>query len=165
VRARPLLTLPFVAALASPALAEKRVALVVGNSAYQNVIPLDNPANDATLLAQALKELGLQPAGQQCVAQPRQTRARRRRAFGGQVQGSGTRLNIIILDACRNNPFGGRSLHAAGGCTAQIRAPDGYADLLCDAAGQSRAGRRPQPLRTGAGHDHEKAGARPVPDF
>jgi uncharacterized caspase-like protein len=46
-------------------------------------------------------------------------------AFGGQVQGSGTRLNIIILDACRNNPFGGRSLHAAGGCPAQIRAPDG----------------------------------------
>ena len=29
-----------------PAFAEKRVALVVGNSAYQNVTRLDNPAND-----------------------------------------------------------------------------------------------------------------------
>jgi uncharacterized caspase-like protein len=42
-----------------------------------------------------------------------------------QMQGSGTRLNMIILDACRNNPFGGRSLRAAGGGLAQIRARDG----------------------------------------
>ena len=35
--------------LASPALAEKRVALVIGNSAYQNVTALENPANDAVL--------------------------------------------------------------------------------------------------------------------
>jgi hypothetical protein len=33
----------------SPALAEKRVALVVGNSSYQNVTRLDNPRNDASL--------------------------------------------------------------------------------------------------------------------
>jgi hypothetical protein len=34
-------------ALATPAAAEKRVALVIGNSAYQNVTRLDNPRNDA----------------------------------------------------------------------------------------------------------------------
>jgi uncharacterized caspase-like protein len=34
-----------------PALAEKRVALVIGNSAYKNVARLTNPVNDATLVA------------------------------------------------------------------------------------------------------------------
>ena len=34
-----------------PASAEKRVALIVGNSAYQNVTRLDNPKNDAALIA------------------------------------------------------------------------------------------------------------------
>jgi Caspase domain len=41
-----------------PALAEKRVALVLGNSAYQNVPPLANPINDAALVAATLKEAG-----------------------------------------------------------------------------------------------------------
>jgi uncharacterized caspase-like protein len=36
----------------------KRLALVLGNSAYQNVSPLINPANDATDIAQKLKALG-----------------------------------------------------------------------------------------------------------
>jgi uncharacterized caspase-like protein len=35
------------------------------------------------------------------------------------------RLNIIILDACRNNPFSGRGLRAAGGGLAAMRAPSG----------------------------------------
>ncbi len=38
--------------ICQPALAEKRVALVLGNSAYQNVPPLSNPVNDAALMAQ-----------------------------------------------------------------------------------------------------------------
>ena len=42
-----------------------------------------------------------------------------------QMQGSGTRLNLVILDACRNNPFGGRGLRASEGGLAQIRAPEG----------------------------------------
>ena len=42
---------------APPALAS-RVALVVGNSAYQNVSPLDNPRNDAKLIADTLRDLG-----------------------------------------------------------------------------------------------------------
>ena len=42
-----------------------------------------------------------------------------------QMQAAGTRLNVMILDACRNNPFGGRGLRAAGGGLAQMRAPEG----------------------------------------
>jgi hypothetical protein len=34
-------------------------------------------------------------------------------------------LNIVILDACRNNPFGGRGLRDAGGGLAQMQAPRG----------------------------------------
>ena len=41
-----------------PALAEKRVALVLGNSAYQNVAPLANPVNDSARIAATLKEAG-----------------------------------------------------------------------------------------------------------
>jgi uncharacterized protein YecT (DUF1311 family) len=42
-----------------------------------------------------------------------------------QMEGSGTRLNVVILDACRNNPFAGRSLRAATGGLAQMQAPEG----------------------------------------
>jgi uncharacterized caspase-like protein len=41
-----------------PAFAEKRVALVFGNSAYQNVAPLPNPANDGAVIAATLKDAG-----------------------------------------------------------------------------------------------------------
>jgi uncharacterized caspase-like protein len=44
--------------ICQPALADKRVALVLGNSAYQNVPPLANPVNDAALMAQTLKQAG-----------------------------------------------------------------------------------------------------------
>jgi uncharacterized caspase-like protein len=40
------------------ALAEKRVALVIGNSAYQKVAKLSNPANDAAAVAGMLKAAG-----------------------------------------------------------------------------------------------------------
>src|SRR5258708_5220151 len=51
----------FVAALLAvclanePALAGKRVALIVGNSSYQNVAPLSNPANDAAAITEMFK--------------------------------------------------------------------------------------------------------------
>jgi uncharacterized caspase-like protein len=38
--------------------AEKRVALVIGNSSYQSVPPLANPAKDASAIAQLLKSAG-----------------------------------------------------------------------------------------------------------
>jgi uncharacterized caspase-like protein len=44
--------------VSSPALAEKRVALVLGNSNYQNVAPLANPVNDSSKIATTLKDAG-----------------------------------------------------------------------------------------------------------
>ncbi|MGB8400779.1 caspase family protein [Bradyrhizobium sp.] len=41
-----------------PALADKRVALVLGNSAYRNVAPLANPVNDGAVVAATLKDAG-----------------------------------------------------------------------------------------------------------
>lgn len=41
-----------------PALAEKRVALVIGNSSYKNTTPLKNPKNDAIAMSSALERLG-----------------------------------------------------------------------------------------------------------
>ncbi|MBI5320706.1 caspase family protein [Bradyrhizobium sp.] len=43
---------------AGPALAEKRVALVIGNAAYQNVPKLPNPVNDGNTIATTLKDAG-----------------------------------------------------------------------------------------------------------
>jgi hypothetical protein len=166
----------FAALFALPAAAEKRVALVIGNSAYQNVTPLDNPRNDAQLIAATLGRLGFVVVGggaQVDLDKPAFDAAIQR--FGNQLigadvglfyyaghglqvrgtnylvpitanpareadvdfqlvdialvlrqmQDSGTRLNLVILDACRNNPFGGRSLRDVGGGLAQIRAPEG----------------------------------------
>ena len=51
-----LLLLPLaLLALAGPARADKRVALVIGNAAYRSLKPLGNPANDAADVAAALK--------------------------------------------------------------------------------------------------------------
>jgi tetratricopeptide (TPR) repeat protein len=38
----------------------RRIALVIGNGAYRNVHPLDNPPNDAKLIAAALRDVGFQ---------------------------------------------------------------------------------------------------------
>jgi hypothetical protein len=48
------------ALLPAAAYADKRVALVVGNSAYQHTTKLANPKNDATDVSAALKTLGFQ---------------------------------------------------------------------------------------------------------
>src|SRR5262249_15277976 len=44
--------------LAGPAFAEKRVALVIGNGAYQNVPRLANPIKDAKAIAAMLQKAG-----------------------------------------------------------------------------------------------------------
>jgi hypothetical protein len=161
---------------ASSAAAEKRVALVIGNSAYQNVARLDNPRNDAVLIADTLGRLGFTLVGggaQVDLDKPAFDMAVQR--FGNQLVGAdvglfyyaghglqlrgtnylvpisanpareadvdfqmvdvalvlrqmesaGTKLNIVMLDACRNNPFGGRGLRATDGGLAQLRAPEG----------------------------------------
>ncbi|MCC7047710.1 MAG: caspase family protein [Alphaproteobacteria bacterium] len=38
---------------------------------------------------------------------------------------AGTKLNVMILDACRNNPFGGRGLRSVQSGLAQMQAPSG----------------------------------------
>ena len=49
--------------LISSAFAQERVALVIGNGAYQNAIALANPANDANDMTVALRELGFEEIG------------------------------------------------------------------------------------------------------
>src|SRR6516162_5471540 len=44
--------------LSQPAFADKRVALVIGNSAYQNAPPLPNPANDSALMELTFRRAG-----------------------------------------------------------------------------------------------------------
>jgi uncharacterized caspase-like protein len=44
--------------LCQPAWASKRVALVIGNAAYQNAPTLPNPANDGAVIAATLKDAG-----------------------------------------------------------------------------------------------------------
>lgn len=46
--------------LTCSALAEERIALVVGNGAYVSVSPLENPVSDAMLIARKLEGLGFQ---------------------------------------------------------------------------------------------------------
>ncbi len=55
-----LFSLAVLATAPDAALAERRVALVIGNSAYQNTAPLKNPANDAADMAAKLRELGFE---------------------------------------------------------------------------------------------------------
>ena len=43
----------------------------------------------------------------------------------GLSDGAGTRLNLVILDACRNNPFATLSTRAVQSGLAQMRAPEG----------------------------------------
>ena len=159
-----------------PAFAEKRIALVVGNSAYQNITRLENPRNDATLMAETLSGLGFTLIGGRAqldldkAALDTDVQNFGRQIQGAdvalfyyaghgvqvngsnylvpvganptreadvdfqmvdinlvlrQMQGSGTRLNMVILDACRNNPFGARGLRSSDGGLAQMRAPEG----------------------------------------
>jgi formylglycine-generating enzyme required for sulfatase activity len=162
--------------ICGPALADKRVALVVGNSSYLNVPRLDNPKNDARLIADTLRALGfavvgngprldLDKASFDTVVQDFGNQAQGAdvalfyyAGHGVQVRGSnylipvdanptresdvdfqmldtnlvlrqmadaGAKLNLVILDACRNNPFGGRGLRAVESGLAQMRAPEG----------------------------------------
>lgn len=148
-----------------------RVALVIGNAAYQKVPPLSNSVNDARAMSLVLRKLGFKVfdvidgdrasmaqaisrlqndlKGQQAVAMlyyaghglqldwrnymvpidanidkaedvPKQT------VDIEQViqtfKESKTRMNIIVLDACRDNPFAGS---ASGKGLAQLDAPPG----------------------------------------
>src|SRR3954469_17281444 len=142
---------------ASAVQAEPRVALVIGNSAYQGDLPaLPNPANDAKLMAKTLKGVGFDVVEAEDASQDEMKKAIAEfsdklaaagpegtglffyAGHGLQVAGenylipvdakikserdvdlvsisantvlkqmdfAGSAVNIIILDACRNNPL------------------------------------------------------------
>jgi Caspase domain len=156
--------------------ADKRVALVVGNSRYQNVAPLNNPGHDATLIADTLRSAGFSLVGNGArldLDKPAFDKAVQ--TFGNQLvgadvalfyysghgfqvrgenylapvsanlvkesdvdfqmvdvgvvlrqmTGAGTKLNIVILDACRNNPFATASARGFDRGLAQIHGAEG----------------------------------------
>ena len=138
----------------NPALADKRVALVIGNSSYQNVPKLPNPSADASAVAQMFKNAGFEVVNLQIdVGNLDYKRAIRRfedvasdadmavvffAGHGIELRGTNymipvdakladerdapdeaialdriveavsgaKRLRLVIIDACRDNPFG-----------------------------------------------------------
>lgn len=152
---------------------ESRLALVIGNSSYQDS-PLRNPKNDAADMAKTLESLGFEVILQIDTNHQKMTESIR--TFGDRlneekgvglfyyaghgVQVDGTNylipvnspikredevefnsinvgsvlakmqsanndLNIIVLDACRNNPFEGTSRTALSRGLARIKPPGG----------------------------------------
>ena len=141
---------------ASALAAEPRIALVIGNSAYGSVSPLDNPVNDAKLITEKLQGLGFEVRHLSDSNQIEMKRAIAQfgrdlrmggedavglfyyaghgvQSFGSnyllpvdvalsdpadldlmavearsvlhQMASASNKTNIVILDACRNNPF------------------------------------------------------------
>ncbi len=164
------------AGLSSAAHAEKRVALVIGNSAYQSVPRLPNPDADAKLMSDTLLSLGffvvggsaqtdLDKTGFDAALQEFKTQlvgadvALFYYAGHGvethglnylvpvdahpqdeadvfsemvstsdvldQLEKSGTRINLVLLDACRDNPFRDHGIRSNTGGLAQMPAPIG----------------------------------------
>jgi len=158
----------------SVVLAERRVALVIGNGSYHSADVLPNAPGDAVLVAAALRLEGFELAGGAPLtnldkdAMERAIVDFQTRLAGGAVgvfyySGHGLQINgtnflvpvdarvaseadvvrelvpadevlthmgmahlkILILDACRNNPFGGSVLHTSGRGLAQVQAPPG----------------------------------------
>jgi hypothetical protein len=164
------------AAAVQAASAEKRIALVIGNAAYQNVPALENPVNDARLMAETLRSVGFTLIGDgPQINLDKANLDRAVQAFGAaltgadvglfyyaghgaqvrginylvpiganptkeadadfqmldagmilrQMEGAGTKLNMLVLDACRNNPFIDRGLRTSTSGLAQMQAPEG----------------------------------------
>lgn len=171
---------------ATPAVAETRVALVIGNGAYENAPHLANPPRDARLISATLGRLGFEVIERINVDQRDMKRAilefgRRLTeagvggvglfyyaGHGAQVDGRNymiplrsqivseadvdleavpaetvlsqmeyarTRLNFVILDACRNNPFA-RSFRTVTRGLARMDAPRGTLIAYATAPGE-----------------------------
>lgn len=160
--------------------AEKRVALVIGNSAYPTS-PLTNPVNDARDIAATLRRLDFTVIEKTDVSQKEMNRAIAQfgekltndtvalfyyAGHGMQVKGKNylipvdaqitseasaraetvdvdtvldqlghSPFNIVILDACRNNPFERRFRSTSGGL-AQMDAPKGTLIAYATAPGK-----------------------------
>jgi uncharacterized caspase-like protein len=156
--------------------AEKRVALVIGNSAYRTVPVLPDPDADAKLMSDTLLSLGffvvgggaqvdldkasfdgvLREFGKELIgadvalfyyaghgvethglnylvpvdahpADEADVFAQMTGVSGilDQMEKSGTRLNLVLLDACRDNPFRGHGVNSTTGGLAQMPASVG----------------------------------------
>ena len=164
---------------------EERLALVIGNAAYRTD-PLDNPINDARLIADSLRQSGFNVTLRENLDRPGLLGALRE--FGnrlnentiavlyyaghglqlrdrnylipvdaeirsedeipisgidlsfilGRMSAARSRINIVILDACRNNPFAGKTVAAPRGL-AQMDAPVGTLLAFATAPGKLAA--------------------------
>jgi len=154
----------------------RRVALVIGNNKYEHVPALTNPANDARLIGEVLRQLGFDLIGGGPLVDLNRDRMENAIRDFAQKIGPGTvavfyyaghgiqirgenflipitadlhsandvdfelvnvgvvlrqmelresTLNLVILDACRNNPFADRLLSDGGAGLAQMRSPRG----------------------------------------
>ncbi len=172
-------------AVGTPALASKKVALVIGNGSYAEA-PLKNPPNDARAIAATLRRQGFEVllrenatkaqmnevvadfgeklsegdtalfffAGHGMQVQGRNyliptdariTSEQRVRletldidAVLDQMAAARARVSMVILDACRNNPFE-RRFRSVGGGLAQINAPEGTMIAYATAPGKVAA--------------------------
>lgn len=168
----------------SPKSGERRVALVIGNAAYQGSSALKNPGNDARAIAEKLGALGFEVILRIDSTQKDMNRAITR--FGEKLSGGGVglfyyaghgmqvrgknflvpvdaeiegesavrsesvdldlvldqlsvaRVGVVILDACRNNPFERRFRGGSGGL-AQVDAPKGVLIAYATAPGKVAA--------------------------
>jgi uncharacterized caspase-like protein len=75
---------------ANSAMADKRVAFVVGNGAYKNVASLPNPAMDAKSMAKALRNVGFEVV--EGTNLTRDKMSERLREFGNKAQGADVAL-------------------------------------------------------------------------
>ena len=167
---------------AAPPAAERRIALVIGNSTYRSS-PLRNPVNDARAVAETLSATGFSVTLIEDATQTTMWRAIR--VFGDRLRGAGSvglfyyaghgvqlngrnflvpvnadlqredevefqavdanavlakmdsaknGLNLMILDACRNNPFA-RSFRSGAQGLAQMDAPSGTLVAFATAPG------------------------------
>ena len=89
-----LLALPY-----SEALAEKRVALVIGNGAYQNTTALSSPSNDAADMAAALQRLGFEVVEGRDL--DKRSMERLIRGFGAKL--AGAEFSSMRAMACSNS--------------------------------------------------------------
>ncbi|MDB9416317.1 GUN4 domain-containing protein [Microcystis aeruginosa] len=162
---------------------QQRIALVIGNENYQ-VGKLDTPLNDATDMANALKELGfevillkdsskrqmdealdqfftrinqgyvgllyyaghgMQVEGENyLIPVNAQIKAEKDVEYEsmplgkilGRMEDAGNRINIVILDACRDNPFRKFSRSPSRGLTAPVQAASGTLIAFATAPGK-----------------------------
>ena len=118
-----------------PAQAEKRVALVIGNSAYQHTPKLANPNNDVALVAvlmelcfQVIEGHGVQVAGESYLV-PTDAELASEAALDFEMvrldlvqrtMERDAKVNILFLDACRDNPLAHNLASAMGTCSNAI---------------------------------------------